>query len=247
MRYKDDGSTVSITDIQAEEFGRNFIRQNFPAHNVLGEEGGGSMEDGYVWAFDPIDSTFSYLVGRDDFSITACLYEDRQPRLSIVYCPAKNVLYYRNNLEESRVIRSENFGDVTSTVLPNTMKIRTADATEKELTPTINVNKHIRNNEVAVKLAKSPNELNVNYVLRTIGSPALQVASLTEMHGAYLHMWQGQMTPYDLGAASHILKGAGGVITDLDGNDIPPFGHEGPFIAATTSDIATRVINILKT
>ena len=55
---------VTAADRAAENAMRTLIRQNFPAHGILGEEYGSERTDAeYVWVLDPIDGTKSFIAG----------------------------------------------------------------------------------------------------------------------------------------------------------------------------------------
>jgi len=55
---------VTAADRAAENAMRALIRENFPAHGILGEEYGSERADAeYVWVLDPIDGTKSFIAG----------------------------------------------------------------------------------------------------------------------------------------------------------------------------------------
>ena len=55
---------VTAADRAAENAMRALIRENFPAHGILGEEYGSERaDDEYVWVLDPIDGTKSFIAG----------------------------------------------------------------------------------------------------------------------------------------------------------------------------------------
>lgn len=55
---------VTEADRAAESVLRQMIRQQFPAHGILGEEfGAENLEAEYVWVLDPIDGTRAFISG----------------------------------------------------------------------------------------------------------------------------------------------------------------------------------------
>lgn len=65
---KSDDSPVTLADREIEAAIRQEIFKNFPTHGIIGEEFGNYQEDAeYVWIIDPIDGTSSFIVGRPIF------------------------------------------------------------------------------------------------------------------------------------------------------------------------------------
>jgi histidinol phosphatase-like enzyme (inositol monophosphatase family) len=61
-RIKDDGTPVSVADINAERAAREWIEQRFPDDGILGEELSlARPEAARRWILDPIDGTYSFL------------------------------------------------------------------------------------------------------------------------------------------------------------------------------------------
>ena len=61
-RIKDDGSPVSVADINAERAAREWIEHRFPDDGILGEELSlARPEAKRRWILDPIDGTYSFL------------------------------------------------------------------------------------------------------------------------------------------------------------------------------------------
>ena len=70
---------VTNIDREVEQFFIGKIRETFPDHKILGEEGFGddlkSME-GIVWMLDPIDGTMNFVHQQHDFAISVGIFED---------------------------------------------------------------------------------------------------------------------------------------------------------------------------
>ena len=55
---------VTNVDKEIEQFLISKIREQFPTHKIMGEEGFGdelTSMDGYVWLIDPIDGTLNFV------------------------------------------------------------------------------------------------------------------------------------------------------------------------------------------
>lgn len=82
---KDDRSPVTIADREAEAAMRALIAEAFPAHGILGEEYGNERCDAeFVWVLDPIDGTKSFITGKPSFGTLIALMQHGRPILGIV-------------------------------------------------------------------------------------------------------------------------------------------------------------------
>ena len=94
VRLKDDLTPVTKADTDIEEMIRDRVAERFPRDAVLGEEGGGSLEDApRVWVVDPIDGTKNFASGIQVWGTLIALFEDGEPVLGAVGAPALNERY----------------------------------------------------------------------------------------------------------------------------------------------------------
>jgi len=85
---KEDKSLVTVADREAEAKIREVILEQFPNHQILGEEHGEIGEVGdYLWIVDPIDGTTNYKSHIPLFATSIALYYQRKPVLSVVNLP----------------------------------------------------------------------------------------------------------------------------------------------------------------
>lgn len=86
---KDDGSPVSVADVQVEELIRERLERLLPEITVVGEESvsdaAGRLDD-YI-ALDPIDGTSNYLRGTPFFAVTAAYLAGGLPSAGVVADP----------------------------------------------------------------------------------------------------------------------------------------------------------------
>ncbi|MEQ8665168.1 MAG: histidinol-phosphatase [Rhodospirillales bacterium] len=91
IEHKADESPVTIADKETESAMRSLIAGRFPDHGILGEEHGDEQLDArHVWVIDPIDGTASFAIGAPVFGSLIALLEDGKPILGVVNCPAMN-------------------------------------------------------------------------------------------------------------------------------------------------------------
>ncbi len=84
---------VTEADIAVEAFLHARLGEAFPADGFYGEENGAQAgRSGRTWVIDPIDGTFNFVRGSQDWAISIGLYENRQPVLGVVYAPARDLM-----------------------------------------------------------------------------------------------------------------------------------------------------------
>ena len=94
VEYKGDVDVVTVADRASEELITQRIRQRWPGHNVIGEEGT-RREQGsdYRWYVDPLDGTTNFAHGFPVFCVSLAL-EYRGERIAgVVFDPTRNELF----------------------------------------------------------------------------------------------------------------------------------------------------------
>lgn len=91
--FKRDRTLLTETDLKAERAIIQLIKKNFPSHDILAEETGGKIGNGYTWVIDPLDGTTNYILGLPFFSISLALLRKKKPILGLVSNPLMNELY----------------------------------------------------------------------------------------------------------------------------------------------------------
>lgn len=85
---KQDASPVTIADREAESAMRRLIAAHYPQHGVFGEEQGADRLDAeYVWVLDPIDGTRAFITGKPSFGTLIALLHQGRPVLGIIDQP----------------------------------------------------------------------------------------------------------------------------------------------------------------
>ena len=89
IESKSDQSPVTVADREAEQAVRAIISEAYPEHGILGEELGDHRIDAeYVWVIDPIDGTASFVTGKPLFGTLISLLKDGLPIIGIIDMPA---------------------------------------------------------------------------------------------------------------------------------------------------------------
>jgi len=94
---KGKSSPVSEADMAVDELLKDRLTSAASDYGWLSEETADDrtrLERRRVWIVDPIDGTRAYLAGREDWSVSAALVEDGQPRLGAVFAPATEEFFF---------------------------------------------------------------------------------------------------------------------------------------------------------
>lgn len=84
---------VTKADRDVEEFLIASLRGAFPSDGVFGEEGGEIRGvSGRVWVIDPIDGTFNFVRGGQDWAVSIGLYQDNRPTFGVIFAPVRDLL-----------------------------------------------------------------------------------------------------------------------------------------------------------
>jgi myo-inositol-1(or 4)-monophosphatase len=221
IETKDDNSPVTIADKNAEEVIRERIMSEFPSHGILGEEFGNYNESAqYKWVLDPIDGTKSFITGIATFGTLIGLLKDGIPVLGLFHQPIiGELLIGDNELTELN-------GEKT--------KVRPCEKIDKATLLTSdhfmigNYKNQTAFNQLAnkVKLYRTWGDCFGYYLLCT-GFADIMIDPI--------------MSPWDALPLLPIIKGAGGMVTDYEGNN----PVEGSSIIAAGSSIHSQVVEIL--
>jgi myo-inositol-1(or 4)-monophosphatase len=180
------------------------IRETFPEHAILAEEGPDDEEMPIdadpLWIIDPICGSTNYLMHDPHFAVGVGYRAAGFWQVGVVYEAARDDLYsgVRGTRAElnGRPLRAEQFGDGTEAIERAVVGIDwpASDEARREMSLVINV--------LASQVLG----------LRSFGSPALGICGVAagRLHGYVslgLKLW-------DVAPASVILQAAGGVVTD---------------------------------
>jgi myo-inositol-1(or 4)-monophosphatase len=98
VEWKADATPVTYADKKAEEILRKLISDEFPSHGVIGEEFGSDNEEAeFTWVLDPIDGTKTFTAGSPHFGTLICLRQNQRPIWGAIHLPIMRQLYIGNN------------------------------------------------------------------------------------------------------------------------------------------------------
>lgn len=195
---------VTKYDKEIQTFLYNELKRIVPDAALLGEEGDGNKEltDGYCFIIDPIDGTTNFVKGFQHSAISVGLAKDRELIIGVVYDPDLDNMYYAEKgkgayLNGNRIHVSD-CDMQTSLVLFGTcpyeheLAHKTFELTEKVFYKALEV--------------------------RRGGSAALDICYVAS--GKADLYYELILRPWDWAGATLILNEAGGVCTQVNGDEL---------------------------
>jgi len=189
------------------------IKRFYPDHAFLCEESGASGDGEYVWVIDPLDGTSNYLHGLPHFAVSIALQINGRTQHAVVYDPIRDELFnasrgsgaFMNNKRMRVSSRNGLDGAVLATAFP---------FRERDKLPAFG--------RVFQAVFSKIEDI------RRAGTASLDLAWVAagRMDG-YFEMG---IKPWDVAAGALIVREAGGVVLDFDGEDT--FEESGNIIAA---------------
>ncbi|MET3924224.1 inositol monophosphatase family protein [Devosia sp. 2618] len=84
---------VTAADKEVEALVTSRLRVAFPDDGIFGEEGNAvEGTSGRTWVIDPIDGTFNFVRGGDQWAVSIGLYEDGAPTFGVINVPVRKQL-----------------------------------------------------------------------------------------------------------------------------------------------------------
>lgn len=198
---KDDASPVTIADREAEQLMRWMIADAFPAHGIRGEEFGLHQADAeWVWVLDPIDGTKSFVSGSLAFGTQIALLHRGRPLLGLIDQPITGERW---------------LGRAGEATLFNGAPARTSTtgALAKAVVYT-SARDHFSGPQQARydRLAGQARFTRSSHDCYAAGLLALGTVDL---------LVEGNVHDYDILPQLPIIEGAGGIVTDWEGQPLP--------------------------
>jgi myo-inositol-1(or 4)-monophosphatase len=228
IRKKRQNDFVSEVDEAAEEAIIRILRDAYPDHGILAEESGTSddAKSDYVWVIDPLDGTTNFLHGFPQYCVSIGLLHKGKPTQAVIYDPNRNELFtatkgvgaYLND-RRIRVSRTDKLEDA---LMGTGFPFREVGHLDDYL-------RMFRN----VTLATSG--------IRRPGAAALDLAWVA--CGRIDGFWEMGLSPWDMAAGALLVREAGGLIGDLDGNE--GFLDSGR-VVATNAKLFSAMLQLLK-
>ena len=209
VEYKGEADLVTIADRKTEVLIRERIRERWPTHDILGEEGG--LQDtgsDYRWYVDPLDGTTNFAHGFPVFCVSMGLEHRGQRIAGVVYDPTRDELFAAE--QGSGAWLNQQPIQVSKTAKLSECLVATGFPSHKRhQNPNIYFYHQITLHTHGVRRA---------------GSAALDLCCVA--CGRFDGFWEFKLHAWDVAAASLLITEAGGKVTDLQGGPFNIYSEE---------------------
>ena len=214
ISYKGEVDIVTESDRRSEALIVARLREHFPSHAIIAEEGGGAAASGakYCWHVDPLDGTTNFAHGYPCFCVSMGLARNNELVLGVIYSPVYDELFTAQRGEgahfNGKRIRCSRIDSLKNSLL---------------CTGFPNHKRHAHPNiyyywDFTLK----------SHGVRRDGSAALDLAYVAA--GRFDGFWEFGLMPWDSAAGVVLVEEAGGTISDLEGR---PYTLGGKSILAS--------------
>ena len=193
---------VSAADRASETAIAAFLGRHTPELGFLAEEGGLRSGGRAVWVVDPLDGTANFVRSFPHFAVSVGLVEDGVPTVGAVYDPMRDEVFaaarghgaFRNGRPLRVTSRPGLDGAFVTTGFP--FRIR------RHIDTYLAVFREVHGRAMAI---------------RRPGAAALDLAHTAA--GVFDGFFEFNLSAWDVAAGAVLVREAGGVVSDLDGND----------------------------
>ncbi|MBI5918228.1 MAG: inositol monophosphatase [Nitrosomonadales bacterium] len=223
---KSHSDYVSEVDRAAEQSIIETLLDAYPNHAILAEESGTQGDSEFVWIIDPLDGTTNFLHGFPQYAVSIALQQNGVLTQAVIYDPTKNDIFTATRgrgafLNDRRIRVSK--------------RIHLADALIGTGFPYTNFD----HEEAYIAIFRE--FMQKTSGLRRPGAASLDLAWTAA--GRFDGFFETGLKPWDIAAGCLLITEAGGMVSDLSGNDsFLKSGH----ICAGSPKIHEQMLEIIK-
>lgn len=229
-KNKSNNSPVTLADKETEEVIRNAIRKKFPTHGIIGEEFENQDHgEDYKWVIDPIDGTTSFIIGKPIFGTLIALTYKGEPLLGIINQPITGERWIGIAGEKTtlngEIIKTRDCQNISEAILCTTSPAFFKGKNSKIFNAISSKTKYQKYDGVFYG--------GDCYIY---GLLALGLVDIIIENG---------LSNYDFMALIPIIKSAGGIITDWNGEELD-LKSEGKILACGNETLHSKIIELIK-
>ena len=201
---KSDNTPVSNGDLEVNKFITKKISEITPSIPIVSEETSDNKDNTKLkdfWLVDPIDGTYDYINGLEEFTINAGLIINNKPAAGLIYAPAKKRMFYSYGLGNAFELTNGQTINLSSKINKNNRPIKFISYS----------------NKIKTEIQKIYQDIGVVENVRMKSSLKFCVVAADEYDG---YVAEPRAYEWDIAAGHAILIHSGGCVTDFDGNEI---------------------------
>ncbi len=226
IRFKGIIDLVTEADKASEALVAGLVRERWPEHDLLGEEGARSDSASPVrWVIDPLDGTTNFAHNLPTFAVSIGLEHAGAPLLGAVYDPMRDEMY--------AAVRGRG-----ATLNGEPIRVSGSDVLLTSLLATgFSYDMETRGRQAhlwATFLTRAQ-------AIRQTGSAALNLCYVAA--GRLDGYWERGIAPWDVAAGAVILLEAGGTVTDFAGE---PFRSDNQVVLASNGLLHQQLMDIIR-
>jgi len=193
---------VTEVDRAAEAAAIDVLAKAYPDHAILAEESGASGASDYTWIIDPLDGTTNFIHGFPQYAVSIGLRHRHILTQAVVFDPTRNELFTASRGRGAFL---------------NDRRIRVAKRTRMSdaLIGTGFPFRELAHLEEYTRMFKAVVAATAG--VRRAGAAALDLAYVAA--GRLDGFWEIGLSPWDMAAGCLLILEAGGLVTDLDGDE----------------------------
>lgn len=220
-----DGRNDLVTEVDhaSEKKIISIIRESFPDHYILTEESGDlPSSSSYKWIIDPIDGTVNFANGIPLSCVSIAVEKDGDMIMGAVYNPFIDEFFFAEKGKGA-------------SLNDKSISVSKKNSVSKSILVTGFPYTYL--NEENGPLDTFGRFIRAGIPVRRLGSAAIDLCWVA--CGRFDGYFEHKLNAWDSAAGFLIVKEAGGVVTDFDGNEYSPYQ---PKIIATNGIIHTELI-----
>ena len=226
VHHKSDRHWGIEEDIELNKFYEDKLRQLTPEASIYSEEGERNLDSELVWVIDPIDGTSNYRVAIPFYTTQICLLVDREPVVSVIRAPTLKQNFTavkgRGSFLNARKIKVSNIKKINEAM--------------------ISIGKGTKYDDLLWYGGIMRNIMGNVRTFRHFGSCGLEL-SYTAVGMIDIYINKGSHHIYDFAPGSLILREAGAILTDFNGNN---WNINEDTIVASNKYLSKDILNVLK-
>ena len=200
VRVKQANDFVTQVDKAAESAIIDIIRQAYPDHAILAEEGGATGKHDVTWIIDPLDGTTNFLHRFPHFAVSIGIQIKGKLEHGVIYAPCTQDLYVagrgRGAVLNSRKIRVSKISTLEDSLVGTGVPSRAG------------ANLDLYMSQLRTIVEKTSG-------VRRAGAASLDLAYVA--CGRLDAFWENNLKPWDLAAGILMVEEAGGIVSELYG------------------------------